>query len=113
MLRQHLRLLFCHAFSHKHACAVLDDEGPAHNLDAYIEELRYDSLTVMWQREDAAQGGNEVDGVILVAVLRHSPEEDNEEHGEDYESDDQVRSDKHRKVVFLYSLKLTFAELRT
>ena len=51
--------------------------------------------------------------MVLVAVLRHSPEEDDEEHDEDYESDDQVRSDKHGKVVFLYSLKLTFAELRT
>ena len=51
--------------------------------------------------EDAAQRRQEVYLLVLVAVLGHWPEQNDEEHGEDDESDGKVWSDKHRKVVLL------------
>ena len=111
LLRYHFGSLLAHSISHEYACAVLDDEGPAHNLNAYIEELCNDAFAIMWYGEDAAQGGQEVYLVVLVAVLGHWPEQNDEEHGEDYESDGEVRTDKHRKVVLLHGLKLFRREI--
>ena len=65
----------------------------------------------MGHGEDASQGGQEVYLVVLVAVLGHRPEHNDEEHGEDYESDGEVRTYKHRKVVLLHRLKLFGREI--
>ena len=60
----------------------------------------------MWHGEDTAQCGQEVYLLVLVAILRHRPEQDDSEHGNDYESDGEVWTYEHRKVVLLHCLKL-------
>ena len=111
LLRHHLGCLLGHALSHQYARAVLDDEGPAHDLNAYVEELRYHALSVVGQREDAAQRRHEVDVVVLVAVMRHLLEENEHEHGEDNDADGKVRTDEHAQVALLHRLKLCVVEL--
>lgn len=110
LLRHHFGLLLGHALGHEDARAVLYDECPAHYLHADIEELGDDTLTVMGQTEDVAQGREEVDVVVLVAVLGHLHEEDDKEHGENDKADYQIRTDKHREVILLYRLKLVGGE---
>ena len=111
LLRGDLGINLCHAFLHQDAGTILDDEGPAHNLCAHIEELGEYAFTIVRHAEDAAQGRHEVDLVVLLAVLRHLGKQDDEEDGEDNQTDNQVWIDQYRKVVFLDSLKLAVREI--
>lgn len=60
----------CHTFLHQDAGTILDDEGPAHNLCAHIEELGEYAFTIVRHAEDAAKGRQRL---ILLSfkVLRH------------------------------------------
>ena len=113
LLRHHFGCLLRHALSHEDWRAVLDDEGPAHDLYADVEELRYDTLSVVGQREDAAQRGHEVDVMVLVAVVRHLLDEDEHEHGEDNDADGKVWSNQNTQVALLHRCKLCVVELGT
>ena len=83
LLRSYLGINLCHTFLHQNAGTILDDEGPAHNLCAHIEELGEYAFTIVRHAEDAAKGRHEVDLVVLLAVLRHLGKQDDEEDGED------------------------------
>lgn len=111
LLRGYLGINLCHAFLHQDAGAILDDEGPAHNLCAHIEELGEYAFTIVRHAEDAAKGRHEVDLVVFLAVLRHLGKQDDEEDGEDDQTDNQVWIDQYRKVVFLDCLKLAIREI--
>ena len=113
LLRQHLGILLAHALGHEHAGAILDDERPAHDLRSHIEELGNDALAVILQREDAAQRGQEVNVAVAVAVLWHLGEKDDEEHGHDDQSNDEVGRDEHAQVLLLHGLKLRVAQQGT
>ena len=78
--------------------SILDDEGPAHDLDADIEKLRDHSLAVTRNGENAPERRKEVDVVRLIVVCRHLCELDQEEQGDDDEPDDQIRLDQNREV---------------
>ena len=112
-LGEHFGGLLAHALGHEHAGAVLDDESPAHDLCTDVEELGNDALAVVFQREDAAERGHEMDFLVLVAVLRHLHEQDDEEHGHDDQSDGQIGRDEHREVGFLHRVELCFREVGT
>ena len=49
--------------------------------------------------------------LVLVAVLRHLGEQDDEEHGHDDQSDGQIGRDEHREVGFLHGVELGSAEV--
>ena len=69
----------------------MDDKGPAHNLSTHIEELGDDTLTVILQREDAAEGDEGMDIVVLVTYPGHFSETDDEEHHHDDKTYNQIR----------------------
>ena len=64
-LRRDLSLLFSHAFVHQYARTILYNKRPAHDLHTNIEKLGDDTLAIVVDREDALQGRQEVDIVVL------------------------------------------------
>ena len=110
-LGEHFGGLLAHAFGHEDARAVLDDEGPAHDLRTHVEELGDDALAIVSEGEDAAQGGHEMDVAVLVAVLGHLDEHDDDEHGHDDESDGQIGRDEDGEVGLLHGVKLLGREV--
>lgn len=93
LLRGDLGINLSHTFLHQNAGTILDDEGPAHNLCAHIEELGEYAFTIVRHAEDAA-GRHEVNLVVFLAVLRHLGKQDDEEDGEDDQTDNQVWIDR-------------------
>ena len=80
LLRQHLGIALSHSFLHKNSCAILDDEGPAHDLYTDIEELGNDPLAVIVDAQDALQRGQRVYVVILIGIVGHVGAPDDDEH---------------------------------
>ena len=105
MLREHFCFLFAHAFRHEDARAILNDEGPAHDLCSHIEELSNHTFAVAAQTKNALDGWEEVDVVALVGILRHLFEKDDEEHDDDDDADEQVRGDEYAEVAILHGIE--------
>ncbi len=110
LLRQHFGAFFIHPFVHEHACAILDDECPAHDLSSYVEELGYDTLAVTAQREYALEALEEMHVVGVIAVGRHPHEPDHKEHYQHHKTYEQVGGDEHHEVGIAHSLKLGIAQ---
>ena len=54
-----------------------------------------------------------MDVLVLVAVLRHLGEQNDDEHGHDDQSDSQIGRDEHREVGFLHRVELFTGEVCT
>ena len=91
----------------------MDNECPAHDLCAYVEELCDNTFTIALHAEDTLQGRNEIDFLRLVAILRHLGEPDEQEHGGNHQTDNQVRTDQNAEVGLLQGFELVTREQGT
>ena len=66
LLREDFRIDFTHAALHEDPRSILDDEGPAHDLYAHIEELCQHALTVAGDADEPLQRGAHRLGALLV-----------------------------------------------
>ena len=86
------------------------NKRPTHDLHTDIEELGNDSLTIVVDREDTLQGGQEVDVMVLVSVLRHVSKPDNGKHDGNDGTDGQIGGNEHTEVAVTHSAELSIAE---
>ena len=97
-LRKHLGGLLVHSHAGKQTGAVLDDEGPAHNLRSDVEELCKNPFPVPANGENPFQSRNKVDIVRLIVVRRIFLEQDQEKERQDHDPDQQIRADQDGKI---------------
>ena len=101
------------AFCHQQACAILDDECPAHDLCTDIAELCQHALTVMVSVPQAPHGRAEIDVVALVTVLRHLDTGEDNEHADDNKSYGEVWPDEDGEVAVTQCCELLIGECGT
>ena len=112
MLREHLGGLFVHALAHEDAGAVLDDEGPTHDLGAHIEELCHHAVPVLSDGKHVADGLSDADHLARVAQTRHAREAEEQQDDQDCRADEEIGRDEDGQVVGLHGLERGVGERR-
>ena len=74
---------------------------------ADIEELGDDTFAIVIDGEDATQGGQEVDVVVLVAVLGHVGKPDNGKHDGNDGTDGQIGGNEYAEVGVAHGAELS------
>ena len=97
LLREHFRIDLTHPALHEDTGAVLDDEGPAHDLHAHVEELRDHAFPVAGDAHQILQRRPDSAGVLFLD-LGHSGQHDDEEHHHDDDADYHVGFDQDAQV---------------
>ena len=87
--------------------SILNDESPAHDLCADIEELGDNSFAVMLAMEDAFQGRDKINLVLLILVERHFGNPDDDQHHYDDNTYDEVGGCQCLQVCIPDCFKLT------
>ena len=60
-----------------------------------LEELGNHALCVILQREDTAEGDEDMHVVVGIAYPRHLHQTDEDEHGHNHQTDDKVGRDEY------------------
>ena len=86
--------------------AILDDEGPAGDLRAHIEELGHDPLPVPHIPQQPSQRRRKRPGLPgFLLPGRHPHQQHQHENRHQHDTDDRIRSDHHRQVRRLDGLE--------